>query len=338
MNNVAIPEISVVMPVYNAEKYLNEAIESVLNQTFINLELIILNDNSTDLSKSIIENYAAIDSRIVFIDKETNVGPAVLRNEGFNLTKGIYIALLDADDISFPTRFEKQINILKNNKKIGVCGSWFTTFGTNQKTKIIHHPENHNQIKVNFLIDCTIGNSTAFFRKDILGVIRYNKEYVPVEDFHLWSVLIIKTQFYIIQESLVKYRIHETNISQTKIENVNKSKRKIKIGLLKQFDIDENNPKIDTFINLIEGQERLTFEEIKNVSECYLILKKQNIKFGNFDNNLLDKMLQKAVGRIIRKAKKQSFAQINFYKKNLPESYSKLAFIDKILILVKAII
>ena len=82
----------------------------------------------------------------------------------------------------------------------------------------------------------------------------------------------------------------------------------------------------------------LTFEEIKNVSECYLILKKQNIKFGNFDNNLLDKMLQKAVGRIIRKAKKQSFAQINFYKKNLPESYSKLAFIDKILILVKAII
>jgi glycosyltransferase involved in cell wall biosynthesis len=337
MNYAKLPEISVVMPVYNAEKYLNEAIDSVLNQTYSNFELIILNDKSTDSSKAIIESYLAKDSRIVFIDKETNVGPANLRNEGFDLARGTYIALLDADDIAKPTRFEKQIAVLKNNSEIGVCGTWFTTFGDKEKSKVIQHPEKHNQIKVNFLIDCTIGNSTAFFRKNILGDIRYDKEYVPVEDYHLWSRLIVKTQFYIIQESLVDYRIHDSNISQTKIDNVKRSNRRIKIGLLKQFGIEENNPNINTFIYLIEGQKGLGFEEIKLVSECYNHLINQNNILENFDATLLEKMLQKSIGRIIRKASKQSNSQIKFYKENFAQAYSKLAFSDKVLIQIKAI-
>ena len=338
MNNTTLPEISVIMPVYNAEKYLNEAIDSVLNQTYSNFELIILNDKSTDSSKAIIERYLAKDSRIFFIDKENNVGPANLRNEGFDLARGTYIALLDADDIAKPTRFEKQITVLKNNSEISVCGTWFTTFGDKEKSKVIQHPEKHNQIKVNFLIDCTIGNSTAFFRKNILGDIRYDKEYVPVEDYHLWSRLITKNQFYIIQEALVYYRIHDSNISQTKIDNVKRSNHSIKIGLLKQFGIEQNNPNINTFINLIEGQKRLDFEKIKLVSECYNYLIYQNNILGNFDATLLEKMLQKSIGRIIRKASKQSNSQIKFYKENISKAYSKLVFTDKFLIRLKAIL
>ncbi|GAA4048580.1 glycosyltransferase family 2 protein [Flavobacterium chungnamense] len=325
------------MPVYNAEKYLNEAIDSVLNQTYSNFELIILNDKSTDSSKAIIESYLAKDSRIVFIDKETNVGPANLRNQGFDLARGTYIALLDADDIAKPTRFEKQIAILKYNPEIGVCGTWFTTFGDKEKNKVLQHPEKHNQIKVNFLIDCTIGNSTAFFRKNILDDIRYDKEYVPVEDYHLWSRLIVKTQFYILQETLVDYRIHDSNISQTKIDNVKRSNRRIKIGLLKQFGIEEDNPNINTFIHLIEGQKGLDFEEIKLVSECYNHFINQNNILENFDATLLEKMLQKSIGRIIRKASKQSNSQIKFYKEKFAQAYSKLAFSDKVLIQIKAI-
>jgi len=337
MNNATLPEISVVMPVYNAEKYLNEAIDSVLNQTYSSFELIILNDNSSDTSKAIIESYLAKDSRIFFIDKETNVGPANLRNEGFELARGTFIALLDADDIAKPTRFEKQIAVLNNNPEIGVCGSWFTSFGEKVPNKIIKHPEAHDQIKVNFLIDCTLGNSTAFFRKKILGDVRYESEYVPTEDYHLWSRLIVKTQFYIIQESLVDYRIHDSNISQTKIDNVKTSNRRIKIRLLKQFGIEENNPNINTFIHLIEGQKGLDFEEIKLVSKCYINLTNQNHILGNFDAILLEKMLQKAIRRIIRKASKQSYYQIKFYKENFVQAYSRIAFTDKILIYLKTI-
>jgi glycosyltransferase involved in cell wall biosynthesis len=338
MNNISLPEISVIMPVYNAEKYLKESIDSVLNQTFSNFELIILNDKSTDSSKVIIESYLAKDSRIVFVDKENNVGPASLRNEGFDLARGVFIALLDADDIAKPKRFEKQIAILKNNQEIGVCGSWFTSFGDNEKSIVIQHPEKHKQIKVNFLIDCTIGNSTAFFKKEILKENRYDKDYVPVEDFHLWSRLITQTQFYIIQESLVEYRIHDTNISQTKIDNVKRSKRRIKIGLLKHLGIEENNQLINSYLYLIEGQKGLDFEEIKLVSECYNDLIYQNHILGNFDATLLEKLLQKAIGRIIRKASKQNYSQIKFYKEKFAQAYSKLDFTDKILIYIKAIL
>ena len=124
-----IPELSVIMPVYNAGNYLSETIESILNQTHTDFEFIILNDNSTDNSLAIIQRYMAKDSRIILINKLQNMGPASLRNEGFGIAKGEFIALMDADDIALPTRFQKQITLLKNNPEIGVCGTWFTFFG-----------------------------------------------------------------------------------------------------------------------------------------------------------------------------------------------------------------
>ncbi len=337
MSLLHTPKISVIMPVYNAEKYLSEAIESILDQTYSDLELIILNDRSTDSSKEIIQSFQAKDERILFIDNQVNTGPATLRNKGFDIAKGEFIALLDADDIAHPSRFEKQIAIMNNNEKIGVCGSWFTSFGEKVSNKIIKHPEYHEQIKVNFLINCTLGNSTAFFRKNIIENIRYDKDFVPVEDYKLWSELITGTQFYNIQESLVHYRIHNSNISQTKIDNVNRSNKKIKIFLLNEFGIDENNPDIEAFYNLIEGKKGLTFEEIKAIYECVAIVKRQNHKLNKFNDVFLDKMLLKSMRRSIRKSKKKSFKLINFIKNNKPEVYKGINFFDKLIIYLKAI-
>ena len=108
-----IPEISVIIPVFNAAPFLQESIESILNQTFSDFELIILNDKSTDESLEIIKKIQSKDNRVIIIDKEQNVGPANLRNEGINAARGTFIALMDADDIALPTRFEKQITVLK---------------------------------------------------------------------------------------------------------------------------------------------------------------------------------------------------------------------------------
>ena len=330
MGLIKSPEISVIMPAYNAENYIKEAIDSILNQTFTNFELIILNDNSTDATKDIILKYVEKDSRIIFIDKKVNVGPANLRNEGFENAKGEFIALLDADDIALPERLEKQITFLRNNKNIGVCGSWFTSFGKNVRNKTIKHPENHNQIKVNFLINCTIGNSTTFFRKDILGNNRFDKEYVPCEDYHLWSRLITLTHFHNIQETLVKYRIHDANISQTKINNVKNSNKRIKIGLLSEFGIDKENANIEDFYKLIEGEKGLSFEEIKTVCECYNILLLQNKKLRKFDAILVEKMLLKSLGRIIRKSKNTSLELIKYIRTNHPKAFKKIKFTDKL--------
>ena len=201
-----IPELSVIMPVFNAENFLKQSIESILNQTFTNFEFIILNDKSTDKSLDVIKRYQKLDSRIKLIDKEVNIGPANLRNEGFTIATGEFIALMDADDIAVETRFEKQISVIKNNPEIGVCGTWFTFFGK-KKNKVVRHSEHQDAIKISFLQSCGIGNPTVMIRKNVLKEFLFDHDFVPVEDYELWSRLIMDTYFYNIQESIQKKRI-----------------------------------------------------------------------------------------------------------------------------------
>ena len=124
------------MSVYNGEKYLAEAIKSILNQTYKNFEFIIVNDGSKDNSVEIIKNYMKKDNRIVLIDRE-NKGLPYSLNEGISIAKGQYIARMDADDISLSNRFEKQIKYMEENK-IDVCGSYIKLFGDNTKEQIVN--------------------------------------------------------------------------------------------------------------------------------------------------------------------------------------------------------
>ena len=110
------------MPVYNGERYLREAIDSILNQTFKDFEFLIINDGSTDLSVEIIESYA--DKRISLAHNGQNLGLITTLNRGFDLACGEYIARMDCDDISLPDRLEKQVVFMDNHPEIGICGSW----------------------------------------------------------------------------------------------------------------------------------------------------------------------------------------------------------------------
>ena len=122
------PKISVMMIVYNAEKFIREAIESILNQTFSDFEFIILDDHSTDNSYEIINEYAKRDNRILVLHNEKNLGIAESRTKCIKFAKGKYIAIADADDISIPTRLEKQLKYLEEHKEYGVVGSFLELF------------------------------------------------------------------------------------------------------------------------------------------------------------------------------------------------------------------
>lgn len=247
------PLISVIMPAYNAGKYIAESIESILNQTFQNFELIILDDASTDNTKEIVSSYAQKDNRIVYVEKQSNNGPATLRNEGISLSKGIFIALNDADDISENTRFEKQISVFNSKPNVGVCGSWMLNFGENMESYVFQAPENPIDIKLTFLsFDC-LANSSAMFRKSCVENLEYQKEYVPAEDYKLWSEVIVNHDFYIIQESLLRYRLHENNISKTKAENIAISDLKIKSELFqKVFGLENDAFDYKKLVHLFE--------------------------------------------------------------------------------------
>lgn len=330
------PLLSVIMPVFNGEKYLSETIESILNQTFTDFELLILNDNSTDSTQAIIESYQQKDSRIRVIVKDVNVGPANLRNEGFSLSKGEYIALMDADDIALPSRFEKQIHVLNTKPEVGVCGTWFTFFGE-KKDKTVKQPENHAKIKVSFLSSCSIGNPTVMLRKSVLGDYRFENQFVPAEDYHLWSRMITTTDFYIIQESLLKYRQHDSNISKTKIENVNRSVRTVKINMLKQFGIDSSDANIDAYLNALTLKRKLTPKEIKQTIDASKFLISQNEKLGNFDAKLLKKQIESVLLRTVRNAKKYNMSFFNYLKKEENDLFRRIKFLDKSLLFLKCV-
>ena len=212
--------ISVILPVYNGEKYLSEAIESILNQTYENFEFIIINDGSTDNSLELIEKYKEIDNRIIVISRE-NKGLIGTLNEGIEKSRGKYIARMDQDDISLPNRFEEQIKIMENNEEIIVCGSWINIFGNNIKNKIVKYYQKDKQIKSNLLLSCCFAHPSVMMRKDVFvdNDIWYDMDFKNAEDYHLWTQLAKVGKFYNIPKVLLNYRFLETSITRVADKN-----------------------------------------------------------------------------------------------------------------------
>lgn len=132
MKNANLPKVSILLPVYNAEKYLSDCLKSLLNQTFHDFEIIAINDASTDSSLSILYKYAEIDSRLKIYSNKSNLKLAATLNRGIQLSSAPLIARMDADDIALQNRLEYQYNFMSNNPKVAICGTNIKVLGTDQ--------------------------------------------------------------------------------------------------------------------------------------------------------------------------------------------------------------
>jgi glycosyltransferase involved in cell wall biosynthesis len=206
-----VPLISVIMPVYNAEKYLDEAIQSILNQTFKDFEFVIINDGSTDKSKEIILSYE--DERIIYIENETNLKLIKTLNKGLVLSKGKYIIRMDADDISLPNRFEKQVNFMEENPLVVVCGTQAYKFGID--TGMFKEPIQDINIRERFVIYPTFIHPSVIIRNSTIqeNNIVYDKNYIHSEDYKFWLDLLNIGQGANLSEVLLKYRTSKEQIS-----------------------------------------------------------------------------------------------------------------------------
>ncbi|MBC7388038.1 MAG: glycosyltransferase family 2 protein [Opitutaceae bacterium] len=202
--------ISVIMPVYNAEKYLKVAIDSILAQTFSDFEFLIFNDGSTDKSADIISSYQ--DQRVVFIDSKENLGYVRHLNVGLKMARGKYIARMDADDISFPQRFEKQVSLLEKQTATGICSSWIIYTDNEELRKF---PVESQELIDQLLIENPISHPASMFRNEIIKKhnLFYDEKYMPSEDFKLWSQIGIYSNLHNIPEPLIYYRRHPGQIS-----------------------------------------------------------------------------------------------------------------------------
>ncbi|WP_338487529.1 glycosyltransferase family 2 protein [Ruoffia tabacinasalis] len=210
--------VSIIMSVYNTEpKILDQAIKSILNQTYKNFEFIIIDDNSDENIKGQIESYQ--DARILFIQNKENLGLTKNLNKAIELSNGCYIARMDADDISHEKRIEKQVTFLNNNSKVGIVGTNAKSIGISQK-KIKMYSE-HQDIKAQLLINSPMIHPSIMIRKSLLNENMYNESYRVAQDYELWSRLIWKTEFSNIQEELLFYRLHEKQVSNKRTKDHN---------------------------------------------------------------------------------------------------------------------
>ena len=213
-----MPKVSVLMPVYKTnEKYLREAIDSILNQTFKDFEFLILDDCPDDDREEIIKSYK--DNRIKYTKNEKNLGIALSRNKLIDMAKGEYLAIFDHDDISLPERLKKQVQYLDEHQDVGVVSSNVKNL---IEGRISANPIDNIDIKIALTQKCIISHSASMIRKSVLinNNIRYEECFSPSEDYALWCRLIPFTNFYNIPEVLFYYRDHTENTSHKQQEKM----------------------------------------------------------------------------------------------------------------------
>ena len=180
------PKVSVLLPVYNAQDYLDQAIRSILNQSYTNFELVIVNDGSTDDSLELIQRYESLDDRIVLLSKK-NSGIVDALNEGLNVAKGEYIARMDSDDISYQDRLDKQVKVFVEQPGVDLVYSGTTLIDKNGDIVCPSWRPNLERTLKNLEINNFIPHPTVMFSKEtVLDIGGYTKNKEHAEDLDLW--------------------------------------------------------------------------------------------------------------------------------------------------------
>jgi teichuronic acid biosynthesis glycosyltransferase TuaG len=211
--------ISVITPTYNCGKFISETIESVLNQSYRNWEMIIVDDCSTDNTKEIVSNYTSQDHRIKYLRLEKNSGAAAARNKAMEAASGKYLAFLDSDDIWLENKLERQLSFMKKNNYNFTCTSYCKIDEAGVSLNKIIKAKNTTDYN-GVLLSCPIGNSTVMYNAEKLG-----KFEVPNirkrNDDALWLKILKKEKLiYGMPEVLMKYRIRPNSISSNKFQLV----------------------------------------------------------------------------------------------------------------------
>lgn len=304
--------VTVLIPVYNGAMYLREAVESILNQTYRNFELLIIDDGSTDNSEEVILSFN--DPRIRYLSNSINQGLINTLNLGLRSAKGKYIARMDQDDISLPNRIEKQVDFLENNSEIGLVGTAFQIIGDE---KYHAYYSDHDHIKLAFVFYNSISHPTVMLRSEICKEhsLFYHKEYIHAEDYKMWIDFVLKTKIANIPEVLIKYRKHDTQICNV----YSVPQQSMTIQIQKEYLLNNGFSFSDIELNLIQKLHHQP--EGKGDIELFMLMDKfysQNLRLLFFDVSILSSFLLKIY--------KENILEIVKVDKNL-KSYLKTSIL-----------
>lgn len=279
-----MPKISVIMPAYNAEKYIAEAIDSILAQTFGDFEFIILNDDSGDRTEEIILSYD--DPRIVYLKNEKNLGVAATLNKGLAIAKGEYIARMDADDISHPQRFAKQLARMQADENVAVCGSGVMLFGADIEPSTRVFAQDPKIMKVEMFFSCGLAHPSVMLRTDMIRELGgYDPNFNGMEDYELWVRVLERYGITTQPEILLRYRIHGGQVTQNPSARYREQMRQLKCRQLEGLGIPQEAA--EPFFRFCEEGRPTTAEQICALDGFFALAEKVNKERRQYDGQVL---------------------------------------------------
>jgi glycosyltransferase involved in cell wall biosynthesis len=331
------PILSVLMPVFNSELFVAEAIESILNQTFKDFEFLILDDTSTDKSSRIIKDFEQQDSRIKVYQNEKNLGVVESRNKLISLSKGKYIAWLDSDDIAFEKRLEKQINFLEAHPEIGMAGAFPIIIDENgNKIRKWQFETDPQKLKIELFFHSPFLSSSVMIRKSRLPQDFYDSKFPVAEDFDLYSKISEYSEIANIAKFLVKYRINSKGLSKSNTEKM----EQLSIQVIKEhaerlgIKLEENTIKD---LRKAKKTSKIALEEIAEIESSLISLKNLLSKNNYFDKKAVNGVIQKYWFEACRKSTYNGLKILGIFFKSVLYC-KKLSLKDNCRLFVRALI
>jgi len=264
------------MPVFNGEKYLREAVESILSQTFKDFKFIIIDDCSVDNSWRILNSYD--NQRICIIRNETNLGLPKTRNIGLSLARGEYLAIMDADDISLPKRLERQVNFMDEHPEIGICGTWARQFGSDEQ-EVWKYKIKHEDIHMGLLFSNRMNHSSLMLRRKYLSQhnIIYDIFFEYAEDYDLYVRCAVHFKLANIPEVLVHCRAHENQVTKIDADKVEFYNKLVQRNQLERLGVNINADELNLHYILGKRLSIHTLDFINRIEDWLIKLIKANI-------------------------------------------------------------
>ena len=250
---MTVPEVTVLMPVYNGARFLANAMNSVLGQTFGNFELLVVNDGSSDQTAEILASCG--DPRVRIVDNGRNLGLIASLNKGLDLAGGDYIARMDQDDVALPKRLEKQVHFLRTSLQTGLCGTWFRTFG-GARSAVVRPPTGAEEMAAKLFHESPLAHPTVMFRRALFAHhgLRYSYEYPDAEDFELWTRAAQVTELANLPEVLLRYRRHDEQVSNVKKARQDESVKKILLRQLRRIHANTTEEEREAHVAIVSNR------------------------------------------------------------------------------------
>jgi glycosyltransferase involved in cell wall biosynthesis len=325
-NQDSNPLVSIGMPLYNGEKYLKEAIDSVLNQTYTNIELVIVNDGSSDNSVAIVEGYN--DPRVRLFHNDRNRGVSHTRNKVIEYAQGDYLAWMDCDDISLPEKIALQVKLMEKNKNIGVCGTSYLLFFGDKVYYEDLAKSHHEEIRANFVFKpATIFMPTAMIRMTILreDPIRFNENLAMAEDYDFFQRFCEKYEASNVSTTLFRYRDNPNSLTHS-FENKKQErfqlKKSIYSRILEGVAIEATEADLLNHENCTNNVMFTGFQDYIKCTDHLRAIERGNARSKSYDQDVMKKVLKEQFFFISKKAGGLGLKTLWFYiKKSVQWNY-----------------